>query len=165
MQDSTIEEDTETETPKLAHDSMVTVRLSEPPVLTLDTTKCASYSDSKSSPVVSPRGTINIELPNGSENLTAIETIEGGDAEEIHNSVLVSRRSRATLPRVDTTRSLRDELGQCQDGSSETSEDLEEVNWDELERTEDQQTKDEETDNVGHIILCFSRRFVLSLHG
>jgi hypothetical protein len=49
-------------------------------------------------------------------------------------------------PPILTTRSLREEL--ADDGH--VSDDQEEVNWEQLEKTEDEQTKDEETDNVSY---------------
>lgn len=145
------QDETTAETPKMAHDSMVTVRLSEPPSLTLDTSATSS-PDRHSSPVVSPR-TVEDEPRRESNDSTPVEAPETTDADHIRKSVresVVMRESRTTLPRVDTTRSLQDELGECDDSGngSDTSEDNEEVNWEELEKTEDQQTKDEETDNA-----------------
>lgn len=142
------EADTEAETPKMAHDSMVTVRLSEPPTMALDSSTAS--------------GDTVPETAEYTENRTSIETPSdpnSSDAEPAapRESVDMPRQSTATLPRIDTKRSLQDELGECEDGADDTdsSEDLEEVNWEELEKTEDQQTKDEETDNVSGPNLCF----------
>ncbi len=161
---TTTEDDADAETPKMAHDSMVTVRLSEPPSLTLDTSS-TSDSEPESSPVVSPKTVKHDEheTPKITESSTTLETLETLETPEIENeqnpreSVVIIRDSRTALPRVDTTRSLQDELGQCEDVTSDTSDDVEEVNWEELEKTEDQQTKDEETDNVSASLLVSSQ--------
>lgn len=144
------EEDADAETPRMAHDSMVTVRLSEPPSLTLDTSS-ASDSEPESSPVVGPKTVEHDEHETTkiSESSATLETSQIENEQNPRESVVIVRDSRSALPRVDTSRSLQDELGQCEDVTSDTSDDVEEVNWEELEKTEDQQTKDEETDNVG----------------
>lgn len=144
------EEDADVETPRMAHDSMVTVRLSEPPALTLDTSS-ASDSEPESSPVVAPKTVEHDEHETTkiAESSATLETPQIENEQNSRESVVIVRDSRSALPRVDTSRSLQDELGQCEDVTSDTSDDVEEVNWEELEKTEDQQTKDEETDNVG----------------
>lgn len=149
------EDEANAETPKMAHDSMVTVRLSEPPSLTLDTSS-GSDSEPASSPIVSPK-TIDHDTTKDSEDGTPLEVPEIENERNPRESMVMVRDSRIALPRVDTSRSLQDELGQCEDDNSDTSEDQDEVNWEELEKSEDQQTKDEETDNVGVSGLLFSR--------
>ncbi|ATY64391.1 RabGAP/TBC [Cordyceps militaris] len=146
------EEDADTRTPKMTHDSMVTVRLSEPPSLTLDTSS-ASGSEPASSPVTSLH-TAEPDTTKGFKNNTQPETSEIDNVHNSRESVVVVRDSRTTLPRADTARSLQDELGQYEDNNSDTSEDREEVDWEELEKTEDQQTKDEETDNSTALLLA-----------
>jgi hypothetical protein len=137
-------DDAEAATPKTTRDSMVTVRLSEPPTLTLDTT---STRDSKSPD--SPT------LPATSQ---LIEESVAPDAPD------TSRNSTATLSAsADASRSLHDELGEFDDADSDCS-DPEEVNWAELEKTEDEQTKDEETDNVrAHLAMIMIRKPCSSL--
>ncbi|KAM0259245.1 hypothetical protein ACHAQJ_003450 [Trichoderma viride] len=127
-------DDAEAATPKTTRDSMVTVRLSEPPTLTLDTT---STRDSKSPD--SPT------LPATSQ---LIEESASSNAPDD------SRNSTATLSAsAEPSRSLLDELGDFDDADSDCS-DPEEVNWAELEKTEDEQTKDEETDNSTALLLA-----------
>lgn len=123
------ESEAEATTPKMTHDSMVTVRLSEPPTLTLDTDIA---SDSELAEETTP------------------STNQGSACDDSFNRDS-TRASTATLSRSDATRSLHDELGDCgaDDSNSNCSEDQEEVNWEQLEKTEDEQTKDDETDNVG----------------
>ena len=62
----------------------------------------------------------------------------------------MTRMNRTTLSLIDTSsRSLQDELGlYTPDGHDSDSSDMEEVNWEQLEKTEGEQTKDDETDNV-----------------
>lgn len=135
-------DETEAETPKMAHDSMVTVRLSEPPSLTLDTTAAISKTG-----LTTPASPVVEEIAEGAED----DSIQTEKPCETHDSVIPkSRDSALTVSSTDASRSLQDELGQFSADGNETdsSEDNEEVNWEQLEKTEDEQMKDEETDNV-----------------
>lgn len=134
--------ETEAETPKMAHDSMVTVRLSEPPSLTLDTTAAISKTG-----LTTPTSLVVEENIEGTED----DSIQTDKPSETHDSITTkSRDSTLTVSSTDASRSLQDELGQYSADGNETdsSEDNEEVNWEQLEKTEDEQMKDEETDNV-----------------
>ncbi|KAG5984330.1 hypothetical protein E4U55_005215 [Claviceps digitariae] len=135
-------------TPTMAHDSMVTVRLSEPPSVALGATTAAT-----SGRLASLASTVLEE-----EQLD--EEDESSDAETFSDQ-RQSRSStaldaRVSIPTTEANLSLRDELGHCDiDGNeSDSSEDNEEVNWEELEKTEDEQTKDEETDNSTALLLA-----------
>lgn len=120
-------DDAEAATPKTTRDSMVTVRLSEPPALSLDT---SSARDSR--------------LPDSPTLPMTSQSSDEGDLD----ATSPSRNSTATLSAsAEASRSLQDELGEFDDADSDCS-DPEEVNWEELEKTEEKQTKDEETDNV-----------------
>ncbi|KAK2606086.1 hypothetical protein QQS21_003481 [Conoideocrella luteorostrata] len=144
-------DEAEAETPKMAHDSMVTVRLSEPPSLTLSTTTT----------VANARLT-NIRSPVQEEEQVVSEEEEsevGGS--ETYGQKYSSRLSKpidltVNVASTEASRSLRDELGQFGADGHETdsSEDNEEVNWEQLEKTEDEQTKDEETDNSTALLLA-----------
>ncbi|PNY26139.1 EVI5-like protein [Tolypocladium capitatum] len=128
------DDDKEAETPKMTHDSMVTVRLSEPPALTLDT---AAASDADAAE---------------SASLTV-----GQDAAQSGGHTRDSRRdSSATVSPAEANRSLRDELGDlgAEAQESDSSEDPDEVNWEQLEKTEDEQVKDDETDNSTALLLA-----------
>ncbi|KAL7916151.1 rab-GTPase-TBC domain-containing protein [Trichoderma velutinum] len=126
-------DDAEAVTPKTTRDSMVTVRLSEPPALSLETNNCLE-SKQPDSPT----------LPTNSKPVD-----EGG-----LDATSASRNSTATLSAsAEPNRSLQDELGEFDDADSDCS-DPEEVNWAELEKTEDEQTKDEETDNSTALLLA-----------
>lgn len=141
-------EATEAEAPNMAHDSMVTVRLSEPPSLTLDTTTAVT----------------NCRL--GSIASTVLEEEQADVEDESNDSETPSEKhnnrsskpmnTKATVSTIEANRSLRDELGQCGADGNETdsSDDNEEVNWEQLEKTEDEQTKDEETDNSTALLLA-----------
>ncbi|UKZ84908.1 uncharacterized protein TrAFT101_000794 [Trichoderma asperellum] len=127
-------DEAEVVTPKTTRDSLVTVRLSEPPTLTLETAS-ARNSDIPEVPT----------LPATSEPIEEITSSDAPDA---------ARNSTATLSAsAEANRSLHDELGEYDDADSDGS-DSEEVNWEKLEKTEDEQTKDEETDNSTALLLA-----------
>ena len=119
----------------MPHDSMVTVRLSEPPpALTLDTSEARLSAIKLTNP---PRLSVE-EAEAESDSSSGEEHLAGASD---------ARDSIATASPTEASRSLQDELGDF-DVSSRKSFSSEEVNWEELEKTEDEQTKDEETDNV-----------------
>ncbi|KAM0458125.1 hypothetical protein ACHAO4_002851 [Trichoderma viride] len=129
-------DEAEVVTPKTTRDSLVTVRLSEPPTLTLETAS-ARNSDIPEVPAL-PATSEPIEDPTSSSS-------DAPDA---------ARNSTATLSAsAEANRSLHDELGEYDDADSDGS-DSEEVNWEKLEKTEDEQTKDEETDNSTALLLA-----------
>ncbi|KAJ3512445.1 hypothetical protein NM208_g15322 [Fusarium decemcellulare] len=159
------DQDQAPETPKMAHDSLVTVRLSEPESIVLD------------SPVATPGINTNQSTPTrnsvqdvASNNETAETTPEpvsqkddkeeqdNNDEEEVSTpsteeaaKTEALRESSSTMPPpILTTRTLQDEL--ADDGH--VSDDQDEVNWEQLEKTEDEQTKDEETDNSTALLLA-----------
>ncbi|KAL7938061.1 rab-GTPase-TBC domain-containing protein [Trichoderma chlorosporum] len=129
-------DDAEAVTPKTTRDSMVTVRLSEPPALSLDTSN--------------PRES---KLPDSPTLPTLPATSEPVDEGDL-DATSAARNSTATLSAsAEANRSLQDELGEFDDVDSDCS-DPEEVNWAELEKTEEKQTKDEETDNSTALLLA-----------
>lgn len=130
----TTQDEAEAETPKIAHDSMVTVRLSEPPALTLDT----SVADDESKPT-SP------------EPVPSRDSASNAGTDHAAESDTEKRASTVSVVASDANRSLQDELaeGAGDADSGNSSDDQDEVNWEKLQKTEDEQTKDEETDNVG----------------
>lgn len=136
---STIIEEPGSETPKMAHDSLVTVRLSEPDALTLDTSVATIP---EFGPVKKER-----DSPDATETSKETADTTGG---------ATPRDSIASTLSPMTKQSLQDELGRRsesdRDDYSSDDDDPEEVNWEQLEKTEDEQTKDEETDNVSGTI-------------
>lgn len=123
-----VDDETEAETPKMTHDSMVTVRLSEPPALTLDATAASDVAPTE----------------------PAASTVGDDAAQSFSDRHDIRRDSSATASPTEANRSLQDELGDfAADGhESDFSDDPDEVNWEQLEKTEDEQVKDDETDNV-----------------
>lgn len=167
--------DDQRETPKmLAHDSMVTVRLSEPPVLTLDT------NFGPDSPPRRRPSTVRIEKPPFSTDETEAKAKDLRD----DNTEDTSPSGPTTpLPATTAAKSLQDELVDCEEddevdegqlnpvGSEgdlkepvgqgipvedeEEEEDEEEVNWDELQKTEAEEPRDADTDRVSAQCIWF----------
>ncbi|KID96812.1 Rab-GAP/TBC domain protein, partial [Metarhizium majus ARSEF 297] len=141
-------EETELETPKMTHDSMVTVRLSEPPSLSLDTKAVTPDAEP-----VTPTSPIAEETSTDADN----DSLEKKEYTETRDSLMrIPRVSAPIQSPTDANRTLQDELGLYGVDGNETdsSEDNEEVNWEQLEKTEDEQMKDEETDNSTALLLA-----------
>ncbi|EFY87586.1 GTPase activating protein (Evi5), putative [Metarhizium acridum CQMa 102] len=141
-------EETEAETPKMAHDSMVTVRLSEPPPLSLDTMAVTPNAEP-----ITPTSPIAGETSTDANN----DGLEKEKYTETRDSLMrIPRVSAPIQSPTDANRTLQDELGLYGVDGNETdsSEDNEEVNWEQLEKTEDEQMKDEETDNSTALLLA-----------
>jgi hypothetical protein len=121
----------------MAHDSLVTVRLSEPPSLTVDTNLRPDVIYGRSSRVGESHsrdsGRNEKEDDAASDN-SAKTKVAPGDTED-------------TL-----SHEAEEPDGGVADGSQESetgaSSDSEEVNWAELEKTEDEEPKDRESDTV-----------------
>ena len=126
----------ECETPKMAHDSMVTVRLSEPPLLSLETN-------------LSPEGKL-IRPATAPSDETTIN--EPASPTPQRSSV---RDSSSTLAQVDPRPSLGDELEHgTPTGEPVDSDEDEEVNWEKLEKKEDEEAKDDDNDSVYLTLPC-----------
>ncbi|RSL65821.1 hypothetical protein CEP53_003548 [Fusarium sp. AF-6] len=164
---SMMSRDPEPETPKMAHDSMVTVRLSEPESIVLDSPVATTGLDTnQSTPTKIPASDEVSVCETPEPSLKRTDTIEEVDEEEEEQeqdqgvktpsteeaaNTGTPRESSPTMPPpILTTRSLQEEL--ADDGH--VSDDQEEVNWEQLEKTEDEQTKDEETDNSTALLLA-----------
>ncbi|KAG5992870.1 hypothetical protein E4U43_003638 [Claviceps pusilla] len=135
-------------TPTMTHDSMVTVRLSEPPSIALSATTAATNGR-----LASLASTVLEEEQINEEDDSS--HAEKWSAEQESRSS-TTQDARVTISTSEANRSLRDELGHCgiDDNQPDSSEDNEEVNWEELEKTEDEQIKDEETDNSTALLLA-----------
>ncbi|GKT45628.1 EVI5-like protein [Colletotrichum spaethianum] len=162
------------ETPKmLAHDSMVTVRLSEPPVLTLDT------SISPDSPPMRRPSTVRIEKVPYSVEKAEAENLRKSETDDSPPS-----DPATPLPATNSTKSLQDELVDCEEDNEEgdegraqgglgepqaqsipeeeeeeeeeeeDEEEDEEVNWDELQKSEAQEPRDADTDRSTAMLLA-----------
>ncbi|KAG6057259.1 hypothetical protein E4U32_005271 [Claviceps aff. humidiphila group G2b] len=137
-------------TPTMTHDSMVTVRLSEPPFLTLDPTIVITNDELPSLPPAAleeEHKHIHVE-----DESSDVET--ASDQRQSKSSSASDARVTISTPKAK--RSLQDELGHSIVDGNETdsSEDHDEVDWEQLEKTEDEQTKDEETDNSTALLLA-----------
>jgi hypothetical protein len=142
----------------MAHDSLVTVRLSEPDSIVLDSPIATSTIDTnQTTPTKDPDGDRPDTPISRKSSLLVVDTYDKDDKDDslddesktlIKEDVVDTealRSSSATMPPpILTTRSVQDEL--ADDGN--ISDDQDEVNWAQLEQKEDEQTKDEETDNV-----------------
>lgn len=147
------------ETPKMAHDSLVTVRLSEPDLIVLDSPIATSTIDTNQTTPTKDPVDNRPDTPISRKSSLLVDDKDDKDEKDdslddesktlIKENVVDTealRSSSATMPPpILTTRSLQDEL--ADDGN--LSDDQDEVNWAQLEQKEDEQTKDEETDNVG----------------
>ncbi|KAF7544505.1 hypothetical protein G7Z17_g9889 [Cylindrodendrum hubeiense] len=177
---SMMDRDQNPETPKMAHDSMVTVRLSEPDSLLLDSSTASLDADTAQSTPTKDHGhdsvvdnvkhdvksdvTIDVteDVTDDEKDTTKADEDDEDDEDESEEALVgasstgdaanteTSRASKPTMPPPIVTRTLQDEL--LDDGHS--SDDQEEVNWEQLEKTEDEQTKDEETDNSTALLLA-----------
>ncbi|TAQ90009.1 hypothetical protein B7494_g1651 [Chlorociboria aeruginascens] len=143
------------ETPQstpMAHDSMVTVRLSEPPSLTVNTAVGTEHAGlGREEKIQDTSDPARIE-----EQKTPDIHLE--DAEDEH---------RETSPRITTmdpngnevTSPTGSESGGSQDGESKRASDSSEaseggVNWEELEKTEEQEPRDEGSDDSTALLLA-----------
>lgn len=126
-------DDVGTDAPKMTHDSMVTVRLSEFSSATLDTVS-SSDADSEHPPL----------------STADRHSVESGSDEQDRPRA-TRHDSSLTLSPTAASLTLQSELGECtaEGHESDSSEDSDEVDWEQLEKTEDEQVKDDETDNVG----------------
>lgn len=118
----------------ILHDSMVTVRLSEPPALTVDTTlPAAKY--------ILPHEETVVESPK--EDASAeVEEAEDTELEESPRITMMDVNGDVRSP-------TGSESGESRRGSgSTTSGEDSGVNWEELEKTEEQEPRDENSDDV-----------------
>ena len=125
---------------------MVTVRLSEPPSLTVNTNVGISS--------VAPGKTVFGHGYTPSEAMAEmVQEEEGTFEDDPQDSAEVTPRSN-----------LRDELQESGDTSpnlkTPTESDAEDVDWEQLQKTEEQQSKDQESDNVSSSLTLLARHIV-----
>lgn len=141
----------------MEHDSLVTVRLSEPPALHVNTTVPSSALPSRKSLF-------------GREDTPIQETAEKTGQEEPVTEADTPDKQEATSPASDAGLTLQQELDNTEDGDHESGEDngsnssaarssteSEAVDWEELQKTENQESKDQDSDNV-----CFPTQTLLN---
>ncbi|KAF4456972.1 hypothetical protein F53441_987 [Fusarium austroafricanum] len=154
---SVMARDAAPETPKMAHDSLVTVRLSEPDPIVLDSPTTSTIDTSQTTPTKDP---VDDRPDTPISRKSSLLVNDKGDSLDDEPKILTKedvtdtealRASTSTMPPpILTTRSLQEEL--ADDGH--VSDDQDEVNWEQLEQKEDEQTKDEETDNSTALLLA-----------
>ncbi|KAK3319307.1 rab-GTPase-TBC domain-containing protein [Apodospora peruviana] len=133
------------------HDSLVTVRLSEPRSLHVNTTVPSAALPSRKS----------IYGPDDTPTEDAIT--ESGEDDEDRGS----EDSEAGTPASEQGKSLQQELEQMDDEEDEEGEEddadnsptrssarSEDVNWDQLQKTEDQESKDQDSDQSTALLLA-----------
>jgi hypothetical protein len=136
----------EFENAHLPHDSMVTVRLSEPPSLTVVTQSLAmseQQEDCSGEDIPLDTPDSSIEFKKGLET-----TLPSG------HSMSIDREGQ----RIDSLQEMSDEQLQADADERRGSESTEdsadgEVNWAELEKTEEQEPRDQDSENVGWKLL------------
>ena len=137
MMDSTRDEapiESNMEGQAMPHDSMVTVRLSEPPTLTVDTN------------VVEHANRNTLEHTKGQERPEIIQEEESSQEESPRITMVDPNGNEVTSPTGSEFAASRDAESRRGSDSSEVS--AEEVNWEELEKTEEQEPRDEGSDDV-----------------
>ncbi|EGY13920.1 hypothetical protein VD0002_g1769 [Verticillium dahliae] len=139
-------------TPKMAHDSMVTVRLSEPPTLTLDTSVLLEDAAALRRP-----STVRFD------KTPLAHVVERDDSLDE-----VSSDPATPLPPTNSARSIEEELmdANAESGVESPADDKdhnakarrssisEEVNWEQLQKTEAEEPKDDETDKSTAMLLA-----------
>ncbi|RDA88055.1 hypothetical protein CP532_5260 [Ophiocordyceps camponoti-leonardi (nom. inval.)] len=130
----------------MAHDSMVTVRLSEPSSV-VDSAASDSASASASA---SASKTASIQSsPPATDSSHVVANTDSPHRPD----------SSMTLSPTGSHSTVQDDMTPDADSSSDghetdSSEDPDEVDWEQLEKTEDEQVKDDETDNSTALLLA-----------
>lgn len=133
----------------MQHDSMVTVRLSEPPILTLDTKRYSDRIHTKeeletSDEVNTP--TVNRQTIMGIMDVTGNET--GTGTQEDSPRITMVDPNGNEVPTPKNSESAESEHNGSRRGSDSSGTSMEEVNWEELEKTEEQQPRNQDSDDV-----------------
>ncbi|RDA91666.1 hypothetical protein CP533_0048 [Ophiocordyceps camponoti-saundersi (nom. inval.)] len=138
-----------TDRTNMAHDSMVTVRLSEPSSV-VDASAAASATDS----VPASMTALIQPSPPATDCGHVVANTDEADSDS-------PRRpdSSMTLSPTGSHSTIQDDLAPDADSSTDghetdSSEDPDEVDWEQLEKTEDEQVKDDETDNSTALLLA-----------
>ena len=121
----------------MLHDSMVTVRLSEPPALTVDTT--------------SKRRSRKIEEADEDRNSNthSIAETDGEDQSQEESpriTMMDPNGNEVTSP--TGSESGPSEAGESRRGSDSSKNSTEGVNWEELGKTEEKEPRDQDSDDV-----------------
>lgn len=152
----------------MLHDSMVTVRLSEPPTLTVDTRTnilAASKLRVASTPISPSKRDFDTQQSSPS---LKYEITEGHKADDVQGNLEVQEEDSPRITMVDPNGNelvspmspVGLESPTFQDGDakrdSDVSEESEtgEVNWEELEKTEEKEPRSESSDDVSTEVVA-----------
>jgi len=125
------------------HDSMVTVRLSEPPVLTVNTN-------------VGPNSMAPAKPQPGHGYKPSDAMAEAVQEEETSHDRDGDGDGDVTFARQHEGRTDGDQSPD--DVATPVSESDDEVDWEELQKTEDQESKDQQSDNVSVAVITLLSR-------
>ncbi|RDW79505.1 GTPase activating protein (Evi5)-like protein [Coleophoma cylindrospora] len=139
----------------MLHDSMVTVRLSEPPTLTVDTSVVTtSEGNSSTNPTTPEEGADN---ENSTGQLTPDTSLDKTEDAFSGDSPRITMRdpngNEVESPTGSETAESQNGESRRESASTEASDDHE-VNWEELEKTEEQQPRDQESDDSTSLLLA-----------
>ncbi|TVY81752.1 EVI5-like protein [Lachnellula suecica] len=150
----------------LPHDSMVTVRLSEPPAptptpppapqptLTVDTSvpNAAAIVSALTPDEIEIENTVSLQTPN--ITLEDVHEVSPQDPEESPRITMMDPNGNETVsPMTPASALSADSESRRGSDSSEASEPGE-VNWEELEKTEEQEPRDESSDDSTALLLA-----------
>jgi len=130
----------------IAHDSMVTVRLSEPPALTVDTaipSKQNASRDSTQKVVEETTDTPGIQLDGVAENAAEEE-----EEESPRITMMDPNGNELLSPSGSESAGSQNGESRRESDSSEESVEGGGVNWEELQQTEENEPRDESSDDV-----------------
>lgn len=140
QEDTTMAEPMDTPRSALPHDSMVTVRLSEPPSLTVDTRASPVMDEPENdTPLATPIEQMDDDMNN--EDLDRTPQSRESTPANINND------REDSAPRMSELQSPVDSEERRGSDSSAGSR-RNEVNWEELQKTEDEQPRDQDSEDV-----------------
>ncbi|KAF5874432.1 putative gtpase activating protein [Botrytis fragariae] len=153
--DRIVEDKIHQEGQAMQHDSMVTVRLSEPPILTLDTKrhsdKIITNEESETSEEINTP-TDKRQTMRSIMDVTGKET-ETGSLEDSPRITMVDPNGNE-VPTPTGSESAESEQNNSRRASDSSDTSVEEVNWEELEKTEEQQPRNQDSDDSTALLLA-----------
>ncbi|EHK99410.1 putative Ecotropic viral integration site 5 protein like protein [Glarea lozoyensis 74030] len=144
------------------HDSMVTVRLSEPPTLSVDTrASILTYTKLRAnSTPISPRTRDSFSSPNKEAYIkrTTAASLEDGQQDtsvqgELSPSITTMDPSGNVSSPVESAYEEMTDM-EARRGSESSVSETEEVNWEELAKTEEQEPRNESSDDSTALLLA-----------
>ncbi|PQE14113.1 Rab-GAP TBC domain protein [Rutstroemia sp. NJR-2017a BVV2] len=137
------------------HDSMVTVRLSEPPVLTLDTKRHSIKVEGAKDNTEEEFADADME--DKRRTITDTRSMKSAEESSLQEdspriTMLDPNGNEVCTPTGSETAESEPDHSRRDSDSSDTS--LEEVNWEELEKTEEQQPRNQDSDDSTALLLA-----------